>query len=82
MCAGSNTKLRGEEVGIYMGYFGGHISIGDLHYYAEINENKSKSCSKGEFINKLKTYTKDEIANMILDLVENSEEQENINGKE
>ena len=76
MCAGGNTTIRKEEVSLYMGYYGGSLTIGNLTYDVE-NEARNrdqKSCTRKEMMDKIKSFTKEEIAQMIIDLVDNSEE--------
>lgn len=71
MCAESDAKLRGKEVRIYMGYFGGDISVGDMVY--DVDKEKSK-CTREEMIAELENYEKEELAACIVDLIDNSED--------
>lgn len=71
MCAGSESKLGNEDVDIYMGYYGGSITVGDLHYSVNTKETE---CTKEEMIAALGKYSKEELAACIVDLIDNSNE--------
>ena len=71
MCAGSESKVLNEEVSLYMGYYGGNISVGDKHYNVKEDEG---NVDAGEMIKILSSYSSDKLAELIIDLVNNSEE--------
>ena len=71
MCAGSEAEIRGKKVSLYMGYYGGNISIGDIKY--DVDKKKSK-VSREELISCLEGFEKHELAILIADLIDNSDE--------
>lgn len=68
MCAGSKAVVGDVKVSLYMGYNGGDISIGDFKY--EVEDGVEQEVLAGE----LNKFTKDELVNLIVDLLNNSEE--------
>ncbi len=70
MCAGGRATIRDKECGIYMGYYGGSLRVGKVTY----KQGKTTPEEKEKFVKYLKRFTKDELINMMLDLVENSDE--------
>lgn len=70
MCGFSNTKIRDEHVGFYMGSHGGYIEIGDLKY----KQHDKDPDKMREFLDKLEEYGTNELATLIVDLINNSEE--------
>jgi hypothetical protein len=70
MCAISEAKIRGKEVDIYMGYYGGDMSVGDTNYSVGLNKEGNRS----DFIAGLSKYSSKELATLFADLVENAEE--------
>lgn len=65
MCARSDTKIREEKVVLEIGYHAGRISIGDFKY-----EVGGSGYTREDLINKLRTYTKDELTVLVADLVD------------
>ena len=76
MCAGSKTTIQGEEVGVYMGYYGGSMQIGDIDYDTGDKDcsRKNMAQNRRKLIIRLNTFTSDDLSEMIVQLVENSEE--------
>lgn len=68
MCAGSNTIIKNEEVNVYMGYYGGRLSIGNINY----KDNNVKE--RPVMAAKLKSFKKDDLIEMILNLIDNADE--------
>lgn len=71
MCAGSEAKIRDKDVDVYMGYYGGEITIDGKKYSQRKDEG---NMSKSEMVKYLSEYNKEELALLIVDLIQNSEE--------
>ena len=69
MCAESDAEIRGKKVSVYMGYYGGNISIGDLEYDVD-----GKQATREDLISCLNEFTKEELSILIADLIDNSDE--------
>lgn len=75
MCAGSDAKLNGIGVSLYMGYYGGRITIGDNAFEkADYKGHREDSLSPDEMVKFLSTFSASKLAQLIVDLVENSDE--------
>lgn len=73
MCGGSQTKFLGHDVSVYMGYHGGSITIGDK-FYSAVKKDSPNEISAGEMIELLSKYSSKELANLIVDLIDNADE--------
>jgi hypothetical protein len=71
MCSGSRAKIKREKVDIYMGYDGGSLRIGDI-IYEQTDIHQSSQYERKIMINKLNTFTKSELIEMFLDLIDNA----------
>jgi hypothetical protein len=69
MCACSETTIKKDKVYIHIGTYDNHLCIDGYKY--EEDDDKEK---RDKMIEKIKSYTKSEIAEMIVSLVENGEE--------
>ena len=67
MCASSSAKIRNEEVGIYMGHYGGSLKIGDTKYAQDDDDSRRKAMKI-----KLESYTKEELSKLMLSLIDNA----------
>jgi len=77
MCARSEAKLRAGDVEVYMGYYGGYISIGEKKYISEdcIRVNKHDILiTKPELMGILRRHKKKELCEMIVELIDNADE--------
>lgn len=81
MCVTScSCLLEDTEVSLYMGYYGGHITVCN-NYYSIHSKNESLddqgySCiSKVDMIIKLSQYSSQELAQLIINLVDNASEE-------
>ena len=70
MCAGSAAKIRGKDVSVYMGYYGGSMTVDEFTYKVGDRTEGSRE----ELIEKLCKYKKAELAELFADLIENAEE--------
>jgi len=73
MCGGSFFELDGETWSFYLGYYGGEIKIDDLKYGHD-EHGKLSSDSETKMRNKLKTYKKSKLINIIIMMVQNGNE--------
>ena len=73
MCAESDTKIKGVNANLFIGYLPGRISIGDVSYNSSV-DNGDRDQERLEMLNKLKSYSTHDLASLILDLVDNGEE--------
>ena len=69
MCAGSEGKIKDKEVDIYMGYYGGSLSVGDDHFSVN-GGNKTEE----EMIEILSKYDSADLARLMVELVRDSNE--------
>lgn len=72
MCASSNAQIRNHDVSVYMGYYGGAITIGDLVEY-DVSQSEG---TKDELIACLDKFKKVELTTLIADLIDNAAELE------
>ena len=79
MCANSEAKLRGHCVTLYLGFYGGEITIGtgdsQMHYTESESEfRKPSTHDAAQFVAELSQYKASELAQLIYDLIHNSGE--------
>lgn len=68
-------RLRGKPHSLYIGLAGGSLKIGRMDYAVRTDGYPAEgSCTWSEMRRLLKTYTNDELIDLILGLVENAEE--------
>ena len=70
MCAESETTIRGKYVNIFLGYCGCRISIEEYEFSCFSTAEERK-----EYVNFMCQFDKEEIINMILDLVKIAKER-------
>ena len=70
MCAMSEAKLRDKDVNVFMGFFGGGMSVGSLTY----SVGDTKEGNRIDLITELSEYSSAELATLFADLIENAEE--------
>lgn len=68
MCAGSNTNLKQHKVELYLGYYGGKITIGDVTF------KQGNTTERRRMFEFLSNFEKNDIISMFLDLIDNSDE--------
>jgi len=71
MCAGAEAELGKDKVSVYMGYYGGSINIGPLHYSTQ---DDAETCTRDELKARLQKETKANLAEMIATLIDTAEE--------
>ena len=69
MCGYSEFKRNDEKYYLYLGYYGGELKIGNIEYV-----DNSGLKPRAEMKKRLMEMEKEEMAEMILGFVENSEE--------
>jgi hypothetical protein len=74
MCAGSGAKIGELEVGVYMGYYGGSIDIGDIKYKVNEKDPEKEMEGRAAVKAKLMEFSSEQLTELILDLVKNSDE--------
>ena len=81
MCAGSEAKIGGVDVIVYMGYYGGSITLGDTQGKYRYNDKgrvkvweDENLVSREEMATRLLKFKKREIVEMILELIDNANE--------
>ena len=72
MCGMSDAKLRDKEVDMYFGYYGGSMEIGDVRLDFGDGKTYGENISKEEMRDILDGYSSTELAQLIVDLVENA----------
>lgn len=72
MCASSETTLKGKAVSVYMGYYGGSLSVGNKTF--SVNAKGEPTVSEEEMIGILAKHKAKDLARMIVELVRDSEE--------
>jgi hypothetical protein len=71
MGAVSNVKIGELGVSVYMGYYGGRISVGDIKFDTKKDKEKlaaDRAATKKALLN----FSQDKLADFILDLVTES----------
>jgi hypothetical protein len=71
MCGGSEANILGKSVNVYMGYYGGSITIGDNTY--SVNKEQGNTTA-GEMLEILSSYHPKELAQLVIDLIDNADE--------
>lgn len=80
MCAGSDGKLGELEVDVYMGYYGGRLTVGDVTYEQETAvPDKERAEYRGptareKMVSTLLQFTPGQLADLLCQLVENANE--------
>jgi hypothetical protein len=71
MCAGSKTKLGSDDVSLYLGYYGGRLTVGDKTFS---NCENDKTVTFDEMVSVLAGLGADTLARMVVELVANGDE--------
>lgn len=78
MCGTSKSKIKNEQIGLFIGYYGGSIDFTENEFeYADKNFHykTDKTCQDREkSVKYMQKYTKTDLINMIADFVENADE--------
>lgn len=72
MCAGADFTFKGKHVSLYLGYYGGELSCGDLTCKQNVRpgDMDSREALRAFFL----SGTKEELVELLFGLVDNSEE--------
>lgn len=74
MCAGSGAKIKGKGVSLYMGYYGGSLEIDGIMCIRQEQEDSPYKDTSKEALDFLMSCEKEELVQLIYDLVMNSSE--------
>lgn len=74
MCAVSEVKIGDFEVRVYMGYYGGEITVRDDVFDVNIKDEQEKLAIRKKIKDLLSGFSSIELAELILELIENSYE--------
>lgn len=74
MCARSECKIKGKEVNVHLGYFGGSITIDEKEFSVDYSDRDTTMTEKEMFDDINETYSKEEVIQMLLDIIKNGEE--------
>ncbi|MCK5608502.1 hypothetical protein KAR91_41860 [Candidatus Pacearchaeota archaeon] len=69
MCGYADVETKKGEVSLYLGYYGGSVTIGDVKY-----EQGGSEESKAKMKEALKTYTKNQLIDLIVGFADEAEE--------
>lgn len=73
MCASSSAKWGEKNVRLYMGYYGGKLTIGDIGYKQDAKKDEKKK-QRRKMRRLLMKHTAGELTSLILGFVDNSVE--------
>ena len=75
MSGRAEIRLRGKPHSLYLGLAGGSLKAGGMDYAVRPDGYPAEgSCTWSEMRRLLKTYTNDELIDLLLGLVENAED--------
>ena len=74
MCGYSKTTIGNKEIGMYVGWYGGNIEIGHGKDRLKFEQDDEKKINREAIKKIIMQHKKEEIAEMIMKLVENSDE--------
>ena len=74
MCGYSSAKIRDEKVHLGIGYYGGNLEIGNDSYKVDPGKASTMTKERTKMKEKLESYSKAELAEMILEFVDNADE--------
>jgi hypothetical protein len=76
MCGGSEGKIRDKAYDVYLGYYGGTLTINGITLSVTPNEHGPGKSIEGldDMRKYLKSYKKDELVEFIIDIIMHGDE--------